>query len=127
MEPEQIIGISLFGVSGVILIMGLVITQINKNRNYNESDQSGSESSRDSDSSMFGSHTINNTSFSERDMASFRDSSISDRNREPDKEQFKDEDLTAYSEGVNLPMGGKRKKTRNKKTKSKKSKKNKKL
>ena len=143
MEPNQIITIGLAGLTSAILLTGLIITHINKNRNSTVSDRSGSESSRDSDSSYFGSNTINNASFSENDMTPFRDASISDRHSlsQPryeytnsgkiDEKQFHEEKPTDYNEGFDLPSGGKKTKRKTKtKTKEKKrkpSKKNKKL
>ena len=110
MEPDQIIGISIIGVV-VGALTGLLVTSVMKysNRDLTTDRESNFGTIGDSDSS-----TIPNASFSDREV---------------DEKQFKDEGLTDYSEGVNLPRGGKTKrKTKTKtKTKTKKIKKNKKL
>jgi hypothetical protein len=110
METNQIIGVSIIGVV-VGALTGILVSSVMKysNRDSTTDRESNFGTIGDSDSS-----TIPNASFSDRDV---------------DENQFKDEGLTDYSEGVNLPRGGKskRKSKTKRKTKTKKIKKNKKL
>ena len=109
MESNKIIGLSILGGIGVVvgLLSGVIISN-KMNKSYIESNttrESNFGTIGDSDSS-----TIPNASFSDSENT---------------YNQFKDEGLTDYSEGVNLPRGGKSK--NKKKPKRKKTKKNIKL